>query len=164
MRVFAAVLLLLCVYTGAKAEEREPFGTSFYQHSDQWAFTLQVRFTGRDAKIIDELAEQVRQKPEEHWITWTNQLVNLSVKLVREANEGPCARLAVAKFEVLRRLGFAKEQLRLVYGRNLTDEHAVAAVYLKDGWHILDNRTVVADHSTPLDTEIKSFRAKHSFN
>lgn len=164
MRVYAALLLLLCVCTGAGATEKtEPFGVPFYTRSDNWAFDLQMRFQGKDKKNIFDIAAQVRQMPEENWLTWVNQLVNLSVEIHGPSQKGVCARQAVAKFEVLRQLGFPKESLRLVYGEGASGEHAVAAVRVQNDWLILDNGSVMAGYKPLPDNQVKHFHAIRSF-
>jgi len=164
MRTVAALLLLLSVCTGAKAESREPFGVPFYTHSDNWAYGWQMKFLGEYKPVISAIADQVKQKPKANWIAWINQKVNLSPELVGLSSEAVCGRLAVAKFEVLLQLGFPKEDLRLVYGNSKTKgEHAVAAVRTPEGWRVLDNGHLVADYSTPLDSQIKNFNPERSF-
>jgi hypothetical protein len=165
MRIATALLVLLCLSTGAKAEKTEPFGVPFYAYSDGWAHNLQIWFTANDnKKIISDIAEKVRQKPKETWVTWTNQLVNLSVEVYSSSKNDVCARKAVAKYEVLRQLGLPKEDLRLVYGVTSAEEHAVAAVYSREGWLILDNGNVTSGFKPPLDSQVRGFQAKRSFN
>lgn len=56
---------------------------------------------------------------------------------------GDCEDYAIAKYESLRRLGFAAEQLRLVVLHDTARDlvHAVLAVYLPEGVVVLDNLT-----------------------
>ncbi len=160
--ILVCTLLLFC--QGARAEKPEPFGAQFHTRSDNWAFDLQMRFLDekKDRGVISAIAEEVRQKPKEYWLTWVNQLVNLSVKLAGSSKEGICARSAVAKFEVLRQLGFPREDLRLVYGI-ASEEHAVAAVWSPDGWLILDNGALVVGFKPVLESKVRGFKAERSF-
>jgi predicted transglutaminase-like cysteine proteinase len=56
---------------------------------------------------------------------------------------GDCEDYAIVKYITLRRLGFAREQLRMVVVRDVARDlaHAVLAVYLDDQVYILDNLT-----------------------
>lgn len=159
MRALLAALILLGVYTGAiAAESAEPFGAPFYTHSDDWAYKLQIRFAFKDKEVVASIVAQVRQKPQEQWLTWANQLANLS-------GVGDCAPVAVLKVEVLRQLGYSQEDLRLVYGTDSSGEHAVAAVRTPQGWRVLDNGHLAAGYKPLLDSQIpRSFKAQRSFN
>jgi predicted transglutaminase-like cysteine proteinase len=56
---------------------------------------------------------------------------------------GDCEDYAIVKYITLRRLGFAREKLRMVVVRDVARDlaHAVLAVYLDDQVYILDNLT-----------------------
>jgi predicted transglutaminase-like cysteine proteinase len=58
-------------------------------------------------------------------------------------SSGDCEDYAIVKYVTLRRLGFTREQLRLVVVRDVARDlaHAVLAVYLDDQVYILDNLT-----------------------
>jgi predicted transglutaminase-like cysteine proteinase len=58
-------------------------------------------------------------------------------------SSGDCEDYAIVKYVTLRRLGFAREQLRLVVVRDVERDlaHAVLAVYLDGQVYILDNLT-----------------------
>jgi predicted transglutaminase-like cysteine proteinase len=58
-------------------------------------------------------------------------------------SSGDCEDYAIVKYVTLRRLGFAREQLRMVVVRDVARDlaHAVLAVYLEDEVYILDNLT-----------------------
>jgi predicted transglutaminase-like cysteine proteinase len=62
---------------------------------------------------------------------------------------GDCEDYAIAKFVALMEAGVPAEDVRLVivHDRNANDGHAVTAVYIDDGWVLLDNRwlTLVDD-------------------
>ncbi len=166
MRAVLFALVLLLVAQGAHAQEKElkePFGATFYAQPDAWVSRLRAKFSGEDKDTVVGIAARVREKPKDHWLAWVNQLVNLSVGVVGLYAKDTCAKAAVAKHAVLRELGVAEEDLRLVYGMGPLGPHAVAAVRLSGDWRVLDNRHVVAPHAVPLDTEVRRFRAIRSF-
>lgn len=69
------------------------------------------------------------------------------------AQAGDCEDYAIAKFFLLKELGVAEEDMRIVLLRDhkARDDHAVLAVRGQFAWHLLDNRhnTLDSDANTP---------------
>ena len=144
MKKLFFVAMLLLVTQMAHAATKEPFGAPLIMVSPKWRIALAERFEGSDRSLVVSIAKEVRQKDKKDWLAWTNQLVALEVgKLIPKDN---CAPFAVAKFEVLRELGFDQSNLRFVVGR--LDEskplelHAVLSVLVNGEWVVLDNGSI----------------------
>jgi predicted transglutaminase-like cysteine proteinase len=83
---------------------------------------------------------------------------------------GDCEDYAIAKYQSLRRLGFAPEQLRLVVLQDVVRDlaHAVLAVYLDGEVHILDNLSEAVlgqdriDHYVPYYSVNEQARWTHT--
>lgn len=71
------------------------------------------------------------------------------------AGVGDCEDYAIAKYVALKMSGVAAKDLRLVVVRDhaVNDYHAVVAVYRRDRWYILDNRTM----TIRIDSDIAEF-------
>ncbi len=69
------------------------------------------------------------------------------------AQAGDCEDYAIAKFYLLKELGIAEDDMRIVLLRDhkARDDHAVLAVRGRFAWHLLDNRydTLDSDANTP---------------
>lgn len=166
MRKLALVLILLCICTGAHAaqqeEPKEPFGAHFQQVPDVWFIDMRAKLLEDDKQLIISIVEKVRAKvaqPSIAQLAWVSQFVNL-------AKVGICAPTAIIELEVLRQLGFADDDLRLVEGPEdfAKSRHAVAAVRIKGEWWVFEDRHLIADYRALPDKLIKlSFRAEASF-
>jgi hypothetical protein len=156
MRIFLLALSLFLFTQGANATTKEPFGAPLMAVVPKWRAALDERFKGKDRNLVVSIANQVRPKDKKDWLTWINQLVALEVG--KRNSTDNCAPFAVAKFEVLRELGFDKDNLRLVVGHWDKSKpnvlHAVLSVLVNDEWMVLDNGTIYTGYQAKSEGNI----------
>ena len=126
------------------------------------------------------LVDQVRPMPRHVAIAIINRSINLSIRYVSDmtqhgvpdlwsapiatltSGQGDCEDYAIAKYEAMRQLGIAADDLRilLVRDRAVGQDHAVLSVQYGGRWNVLDNR-----HSYVVDTtDVPQFLPLFSIN
>jgi predicted transglutaminase-like cysteine proteinase len=126
------------------------------------------------------LVDRVRPMPRHAAIAIINRAINLSIHYVSDiaqhgvpdlwsaplatltSGQGDCEDYAIAKYEAMRQLGIAPDDLRilLVRDRAVGQDHAVLSVQYGGRWNVLDNR-----HSHVLGTtEVPQFLPLFSIN
>ena len=92
-----------------------------------------------------------------------NEWVNINVSLGN--GKGDCEDSAIAKMQLLKKLGFADEQFFLVYlfDKLLQEYHALLLVKIPEGVYVLDNKLSLMGKELQKDTELKDYQPVSAF-